>query len=151
MLTNARVFRKFLSGSLFILTTLYGCIAPSVVLAQAVPPDDPIALYRQTGIDSGQEDRIRALADAYEKSEDEKAHKLIGFLNRLKSLSMVPDLDEKDVLETQASINKLQSEMALDKMHLLINIRRVLNRNQRIKLVSLIQNRNKTGVEGTAP
>jgi Spy/CpxP family protein refolding chaperone len=125
-------------------------MAPNVVLAQAPGGgEDPIGIYRQTGIDSAQEEKIRALAENYEKSEDDKAHKMIDNLNKLKALSLAPDLDEKLILDTQTTINKLQSEMALDKIHLLISIRKVLNKNQRIKLVSLLQSRNKaSGPDG---
>jgi hypothetical protein len=111
---------------------------------QALPPrEDPIVLYREAGINGAQEKKIMALVNAYEKLADEKAHELIAHLNRLRALSNVADLDEKLVLQTQENINKLQNGMAMEKIHLLINIRRILNSEQKVRLVSLLQKRNK--------
>ncbi len=67
---------------------------------------------------------------------------MIEQLKRMRNMSLDVTLDEKKILETQSNINKLQSEMALDKVHLLIVIRRVLKPNQRIKLVALLRQRN---------
>lgn len=129
---------------------LLSASAPSMVQAQDASstqvPADPIALYKQSGIDEKQQEKILALANQYEEAQDKKAHEMIARLKNLRSLSLVPDLDEKQILETQTDINKLQAEMAMDRMHLLISIRKILNHDQRIKLVELMQQARNTGV-----
>jgi Spy/CpxP family protein refolding chaperone len=134
----------------FSLINLLSTAAPNMVLAQDASssqmPADPISLYKEAGIDEKQQVKVLALANQYEETEDKKAHEMIAYLKNLRALSLVPDLDEKQILETQTDINKLQSEMALDRMHLLINIRRILNHDQRIKLVQLMQQARSKGI-----
>ncbi len=119
--------------------------APNPVQAQAesqnalTQTSDPISTYKEAGADAGQQQKIMTLANNYEKAQDEKAHELINELKHLKALSLSANLDEKTILQTQSGINKLQSEMAMDKMHLLINIRRILNQEQRNRLVEIMQ------------
>jgi hypothetical protein len=131
-------------------------LAPGAVQAQDSqtvphPVQDPIAIYKQAGIDQEQEKKIMAIVNSYEKEEDAKAHAMIELLKRMRTMSMTADLDEKKIQETQSNINKIQSEMAMDKVHLLILIRRVLKENQRIKLVALLRQRNQAeGATDTA-
>lgn len=120
-------------------------VTPNPVQAQAdsqnalTQTSDPIATYKEAGADAGQQQKILTLANNYEKAQDEKAHELINELKHLKALSLSANLDEKTILQTQSGINKLQGEMAMDKMHLLINIRRILNQEQRNRLVKIMQ------------
>lgn len=120
-------------------------LAPHAVSAaeeHLMPPgSDPIAIYREAGINEGQERKILSMASAYEKEQDAKAHELINHIKKLKGLSLVPDLDEDAIIKEQTEINRLQGEMAMDKVHLLIIIRKVLNKDQRNRLVGLMQNR----------
>ncbi len=102
---------------------------------------DPIAIYREAGIDEKQEKRILSAASQYEKSEGQMAHELIGHLKKLKALSLSPDLNESAIEQTQEEINKIQNNMAMEKIHLLFAIRKVLTKEQRVKLVGLMQNR----------
>jgi hypothetical protein len=134
----------------FSLINLLSTAAPNMVQAEDVSssqvPADPIALYKEAGIDEKQQEKVLALANQYEEAQDKKAHEMIAHLKNLRALSLVPDLDEKQILETQTDINKLQSEMALDRMHLLINIRKLLNHDQRVKLVQLMQQARSKGI-----
>ena len=121
------------------------CLATAPLAVNAAdhlqPPStpDPIAIYREAGASDDQLKKILRLANEYEKTEDEKAHVIIAELKRMRSLSLSPDVDGKAVIETQTKINTLQSDMALDKVNLLIKIRAILNKEQRIKLVELLQ------------
>jgi hypothetical protein len=152
MVTNMRDFRN-LKILLFQLTWFqllwFTCSAPLMVQAQesqklSGQSSDPIAIYKEAGVDPGQAKKILGLANAYESTQDKRAHELIAHLKHVRALSMSPSLDERSILETQMSINKLQNQMAMDKVHLLINIRRILNQTQRAKLVTLLHQRNQS-------
>ena len=155
-----RLFSCALVAASCWITNLSFGSAPNMVLAQdggtQLPQQgDPIALYKQAGIDEKQQQQILALANAYEGAEDKKAHEVIGYIKQLRALSLNPDLDEKAILQTQSNISKLEAEMAMDKMRLLIDIRRVLNHDQRKRLVELIQKQRSnsgtaSGAEGTS-
>lgn len=118
-------------------------MAPYAVQAQidtgADSSKDPIAIYKQTGIDKDQEKKILALAGEYEHVANEKAQALLDSIKRMRKLSMSPTLDERAIMSTQDAINKLQNGMAMDKVRLLISIRKVLNPEQRQRLIVLLQ------------
>lgn len=147
MLMKAPALRNIVARSLVAAAVVSLDWAPPAVLAQASPEvskgPDPMEMYIAAGADADQEKRIRHLTAEWQKGADEKFQKILALIGKLHMLSRSPELDEKTILDTQANISKLQSEMAMDKVHLLIDTRRVLTRNQRIKLVDLLQQQGK--------
>jgi Spy/CpxP family protein refolding chaperone len=148
LLMKAPAFRNTVARSLVAAAVFsLGC-APSAVQAQTGAPDaakapDPMEMYIAAGADADQEKKIRRLTDEWHKGADEKFRKIMQLIVKLHTLSRSPDLDEHEILDTQANISKLQTEMAMDKVHLLIDTRRVLTKTQRIKLVDLLQQQGK--------
>lgn len=137
---GSQAFKQLLIWSTFLTVTA----APSAVAAKEhllSPGSDPIAIYREAGIDEAQERKILGMANAYEKAEDAKARQLIAHIKKLKTLSLSPELDEDTIIKTQEEINKLQGEMAMEKIHLLFVIRKSLTNEQKVRLVGLMQNR----------
>jgi Spy/CpxP family protein refolding chaperone len=102
---------------------------------------DPAAIYIQAGAKKEQVEEIRRLGQDYETKSAEQAKEVIELLGDMRKLSMQPDLDEEKILATQDKINKLQNEMATEKVKLLITIRKVLTPEQRNELVQLIKKR----------
>jgi Spy/CpxP family protein refolding chaperone len=111
---------------------------------------DPAAMYIQAGANPEQVETIRGLAKNYESKSSDQARDVIDLLRELHKCSLSPDLDEDKILATQEKINKLQNDMATEKMKLLIAIRKVLTPEQRKELVELMKKRAKIG-HGPAP
>jgi Spy/CpxP family protein refolding chaperone len=141
MVKRSRSILLLASCSLVIVAGFGNCLSNSVRAQE--PGPDPIAIYKEAGADEKQQEKILSLANQYEKEQDAKAHAVIENLKKLRALSLNPDLDEKHIFQAQSTINKLQSEMAMDKMRLLVSIRKILNSQQRVNLVSLMQTRMK--------
>lgn len=140
-MTGYRQLTRRIAGSAM-LSIVVSCLAPQAMQADEPMADsgrDPIAIYKEAGIDTVQEERIRAMATEYERDSAEKAAQIIRHLREIRNMSLNPDLDAKTILNTQREVNKIQSEMALDKINLLIKIRSVLRPDQKRKLVSLLQ------------
>ena len=106
---------------------------------------DPAAIYIQAGANKEQVEQIRALAKDYESKSSEQAGEVMDLLRDMHKFSLQPDLDEEKILVTQDKINKLQNEMATEKVKLLISIRKVLTPEQRKDLVKLMKKRASTG------
>ena len=134
------------TGMIFTAALLATC-ASSVVIPPAMPGEepkletgrDPIAIYKEAGIDAEQEVKIRNLATEYERDSAEKANAIVQLLREMRHLSLDPELDAKKIMDTQKEINKLQGVMAIDKVQLLIRIRSQLRTDQKRKLVALLQ------------
>lgn len=144
-------------ASFMVRTALLGATLAMVKAAMPLPmvqaqerstqAADPIATYKEAGADAAQQEKILALASAYERKQEEKAHQVISQIKHLKALSLSPNLDEKTILQTQQGINKLQGEMATEKMRLLINIRKILSPQQRLRLVEILQRNSQQNTE----
>lgn len=119
--------------------------APSAVHAQLLPdsPDksDALSLYRQTGIDGTQEKEISDMARNYQSIMQMKQERAGHWLNHLKRASLQPDPDPVSVLNSQEEINKLLSEIATERVKLMLRIRSVLTPEQKQKLVDLLKER----------
>lgn len=100
---------------------------------------DPLAIYREAGATAEQETKIRQLAGDYEKSAKVRLQRIRNLSNQLKEESFVADLDEKKILGLQEEMNTLHTGLCLDRIKLLINIRQVLDSDQRAKLVQLMR------------
>lgn len=100
---------------------------------------DPIEIYKKAGITEQQEEKIRTLAVEFENGMAAKADQVLGLLHEMRQLSGMANLDEKRIINTQKEINRLQGEMSLERVQLLINIRRMLSAEQREKLVKQME------------
>jgi Spy/CpxP family protein refolding chaperone len=124
---------------------------PSVVLAQnggnAPDANDPVAVYKEAGINAQQESSIRKLAQEYDQESAVKLKALGGLLQELKTLAYQPVLDGNALLAKQEQINKLQSEMSIDRIQMVIKIRNILTANQNEKLANILQSRMREDAE----
>ena len=124
-----------------IIVALLAIIAtPSAVLAQT-GDSDPVAVYKQAGINAQQESSIRKMAQDYDQESAVKMKALGSLLHELRMLAYQPVLDSNAVLAKQGQINKLQSEMATDRIQMIIKIRSTLTTAQNEKLADILKSR----------
>ena len=118
-------------------------IPPAVLSENTTPPDtnDPVAIYKEVGINAEQESSIRKLAQDYDQENSVRLQSLAQMLQELKDMAYQTTLNETAMLAKQDEINKLQSEMALQRIKLVIKIRAVLTPPQNEKLVAALQSR----------
>jgi len=118
---------------------------PSVVLAQdssnAPDTNDPIAVYKEAGINAQQESSIRKMAQDYDQESAVKLKALGELRQELKTLAYQPVLDGNALLAKQEQMNKLQSEMSIDRIQMVIKIRGILTPSQNEKLANILQSR----------
>ena len=118
---------------------------PQAVLAQngshAADANDPVAVYKEAGIDAQQESTIRKMAQDYDQESAVKIKALASLLQELKTLAYKPVLDGKALLAKQDQVNKLESEMGMDRIQLVIKTRSILTPGQNQKLATILQNR----------
>lgn len=108
---------------------------------------DQLAIYKESGISGEQESRIRSLVKAFEDKAKVQNKLLTNLWEEMRQLSLHAELNETAIVEKQIEINKVQSDMGLDRIKLLIKIRNVLSHDQKERLVRLTAKRN----EQTAP
>lgn len=96
---------------------------------------DPLAIYREAGIDSNQEGQIKQLAKEFEDANAVRLQNVMSQLQQMKALSLKPDPDEQAVITLQEQISKIQAEMAMERIKLLLKIRKLLNPDQKQRLV----------------
>ena len=125
-------------GWLLVFAFLSCVLAPQMVQSQA---QDPLLIYRQAGASPEQQSQIQALGDAFEKSAGPKVAQARQLLKKIQEYSLQPMPDEDAVFKTQDEINQLQMDMATSKLNLMLEIRRVLTPEQRIRLVKLMKER----------
>jgi len=139
---------RCLQGAILATSLMVGnaAIQPCRVLAEnagqgkmTIAMEDPMDVYRKSGINKGQEDKIRQLSDGFEKASTDKVSSLIALKREMRKLNLAPELDEKKLLSTQAQMNKLQGELSMQALEVSIKIRNVLTPEQKKKLVALIQ------------
>ena len=123
---------------------------PSAVLAQT-GDSDPVAVYKQAGINAQQESTIRKMAQDYDQESAVRLKALGALLHELRTLAYQPILDGNAVLAKQAQINKLQSEMATDRIQMIIKIRSTLTTDQNEKLADILKNRMREETEQPGP
>lgn len=100
---------------------------------------DPLKIYRESGIDSEQEQKIRRLAKEFEDQQRVRLRLLGNMLKDMRSLELEPAPDEDKVMSKQGEINKVQNEINNERIKLLLAIRNVLTVEQKQRLVSNIQ------------
>jgi|AGTN01.1.fsa_nt_gi hypothetical protein len=103
------------------------------------PPQDPVAIYKQAGVNEEQEGEIRRLAKSFEDGQRVRLKTLVGLIKGMSDLQLQSTPNEDEVLAKQDEINKLSNEMATERVKLLLKVRKVLKPEQRDKLVALIK------------
>ncbi len=96
---------------------------------------DPLAIYREAGIDKEQETKIRQLAKDFEEGQRVRLALIGNLLKDMRNLQMQPDPNEKIVLAKQDEINKVQAEMGTERTKLVLKIRNVLDFEQKQRLI----------------
>ena len=112
---------------------------------QAKANSDPLALYKNAGIDSEQEGEIRKLMKEFESAHRVRLKSLFGMIKQMRNLQLQPNPNEEQVLELQEEINKASGVIATERIKLMLKIRKLLSPMQRQRLVKLV--RVKAGVE----
>jgi Spy/CpxP family protein refolding chaperone len=140
------------------MAALVGCslfAAPYSVLAQDAPQGpsghDPAAIYMQAGADKDQIVKIRQVAADFETKARASVKTLMTSVQEMQKLSLEPNLDEDKILATQDQINKVTSDMAIERMKLLINSRKLLTQDQRLELIELLKQRRAQAAPSGAP
>jgi Spy/CpxP family protein refolding chaperone len=138
VITNLKVLIK---GMALTLSLCAFSLTPLAVLSQSADPNDPVAIYKQAGINAEQESSIRKLAQDYDKENSVRLQSLAQMLQELRDMAYQKTLNESGMISKQEEINKLQSEMALQRIKLVIKIRGLLTPAQNEKLVAALQSR----------
>ena len=139
---STKYLTAFSTNTILILVLSFVNLAPQAVLSQSNDDaNDPVSIYKQAGIDANQESAIRKLAQEYDQENAVKLQSLGQMLQELRDMAYQKNLNESAMLTKQEEINKLQSEMAIQRIKLVIKIRGLLTAAQNEKLVSTLQNR----------
>ncbi|MBX9878807.1 MAG: Spy/CpxP family protein refolding chaperone [Candidatus Obscuribacterales bacterium] len=123
--------------------------APSMVSAQTTfeggqPQRDPLAVYKEVGINAEQEAKIRQLSKEFEDASRVRDERVKNLMGEVFELSLQPAPDEATVLAKQDEMNKVQAEKATERVKLLLAIRNVLTAEQKQRLVTIIEERTRT-------
>jgi Spy/CpxP family protein refolding chaperone len=102
-------------------------------------PGDALAIYREAGVSTEQENQIKTLVKGFEDETTGRIDTLRKMLKEMRDLSLQPTPDETAVLTKQDQINRLQNEIATGRIKLLLKIRGMLSKEQKQKLVDLMQ------------
>jgi len=113
--------------------------APGGAEAGASRPQDPLSIYREAGVSTDQENQIRTMVKSFEEETTSHIEKLRGMLKEMRDLSLQPAPDEAAVLAKQDQINQTQNQIATGRIKLLLKIRAMLSKEQKQKLVDLMQ------------
>jgi len=105
---------------------------------------DPLAIYREAGIDKEQEKKIRQLAKEFEDGQRVRLALMANLLKDMRNLQMQPDPNEKTALAKQDEINKLQAEMGTERTKLVLKIRNILDFEQKQRLIENMRHSSQT-------
>lgn len=100
---------------------------------------DPLALYKQAGINQTQEKQITDLVMGFEQLMLINGKVMSTLMQDMKALSQQAEINEQAAVSKQAEINKLNGDMAIERIRLVSKIRKVLTPEQRQKLIKLMQ------------
>ncbi|MBZ0187796.1 MAG: hypothetical protein K8F91_16235 [Candidatus Obscuribacterales bacterium] len=101
--------------------------------------EDPVAIYKEAGINAEQEGRIRKLAKDFEMAQRVRFKTVTNYVKEMSALQMQPDPSEDEVLAKQQQLNEMTATMANERLKLMLKIRSILTAEQKQKLVSLIR------------
>jgi Spy/CpxP family protein refolding chaperone len=113
--------------------------APAPAGSPAAQAEDPIAIYREIGIGAEQETQIKQLVRDFEADITAKIDGLRKLMKEMKDLSLTPAPDEPAVLAKQDEINRAQNDISTERVRLLLKIRSLLSKEQKQKLVEMMQ------------
>lgn len=137
------MYRSFNSLLLWsILSTLL--ISASAGNAEIGQKDDPVLLYREAGADTAQEAKIRLMAHDFEKLAKVRLEKIRNLSKQMRELSYETEPDENKIFSAQEEINQVQSTLNMERIKLMLAIRKVLSSEQKQKLVELMRERQST-------
>lgn len=98
---------------------------------------DPLASYRAVGIDKEQESKLLGIAKEFESEMMAKTNHLIALMKDMHALSLQPDPEQNTVLAKQDEINKVNGDIAIARVKLVMRMRGVLTPEQRKKFIQL--------------
>lgn len=108
---------------------------------------DPVAIYVEAGAGPDQIVKIRELSKDFEELARVRWQLMVNLKKDMQDLALQPDPQEKSVLAKQEEINKVFSEMASERIKLMLKIRNILTTVQKEKLVELMSPK-KTATQG---
>jgi Spy/CpxP family protein refolding chaperone len=115
------------------------CAEPQAQPAAHAPGlRDPLAAYKAVGINKEQEAKLQTLIGDFRKLAVAKSQEMDGMMRDMRGLSIKPDPDEAAVVAKQTQLNKLNSDMAIEQVKLIVRMRKVLTPDQKKKLVALM-------------
>ncbi len=100
---------------------------------------DPLLIYRNAGINSEQEAKIKQIVQEYEKAGKVRVERLRNLSKQIKDLSYDAELDENKILNVQSEINELQATVNTERTKLMVKLRSVLTPEQKEKFVDLMR------------
>ncbi|MBK9142701.1 MAG: Spy/CpxP family protein refolding chaperone [Candidatus Melainabacteria bacterium] len=103
--------------------------------------EDPVAIYKEAGINADQEGQIRKLAREFESAQRVRSKTVYGYLREMSEIQLEPDPAEEKVLAKQKDINDITATMANERVKLMLKIRAILTPEQKQRLVKLIKER----------
>ncbi len=112
---------------------------------------DPLAIYKEAGIDQEQERKIRILAKEFEDGQRVRLALFGNLLKEMRDLQFEPDPDERKVLAKQDEINKVQAEMGTERAKLVLKIRSILSFEEKQRLVTNLRLSSRFGKAGVEP
>lgn len=128
-----------------ILTVVSSVVLPAVqaeTSAQGAKPQaqlrDPLAVYKAVGINKDQETKLQTLATDFRKLAMTKGQEMDALMRDMRALFMKPDPDETAVVSKQLAVNKLNGDMSVEHMKLMVRMRKVLTPEQKKKLVGMM-------------
>ncbi|MBY0357654.1 MAG: periplasmic heavy metal sensor [Candidatus Obscuribacterales bacterium] len=123
-----------------LLIGLFGsAIFSSAVFAQGTPKSDPVLIYREAGVNAEQESQIRQAAQDFERPARVRIERLNNLAKALHDLSFEPEPDENKILSMQEEMNQVQSGLNMDRIKLMLQIRKFMSLEQKQKLVQLMR------------
>jgi Spy/CpxP family protein refolding chaperone len=115
--------------------TLCLSLTPCMVLAQGEPLDP----LQAAGASPDQQKRIRQLSMDFQKKIQGELAQRDKLMDKMNQISLEPLPDEKAMRAVQGDINKVLEDAAGQRIQLLMDIRNVLNPDQRKKLVDFLK------------
>lgn len=136
--------QSFACGISLLVASALTAIAPYAVMAEEQtgapkPQGDPVEIYSRAGASPEQVNKIRELIKGFEDHAKVRWQLLINLQKQMRDMSLQVDPKESTVVAKQEEINKVVSEMATERIKLMLQIRAMLNTDQKQKLVQLMQ------------
>lgn len=115
------------------------CATANPIEAATAEKKDPLSIYRNAGVNTEQETKIKQIVHEYEKAGRVRVERLRNLSKQIKDLSYDAELDESKILGVQSEINELQSTVNTERTKLMLKLRSVLTAEQKEKFVDLMR------------